>query len=231
VGLLLARPGELGDFLRFGVMHSHWMANDQWLRNGRSVAIYANLRAFLDALNGGELRGGQLTAWLGLTAVSDLLIVGITALVTYRAASTPDLELPSMGLWLCAMMLVSPIAWGHYFPFIFPAMVGLAAGVQRGYRLPMAAGILIGTGLLGIYIAYFSGALRDRHLLFIAAIAIFAGHALTLRQWRERSDREAAHAPRADRLTASMLSGERPLDYLLAAPPRRLGNCAPRRPA
>jgi len=128
-GLLLASPGELRDFLRFGVMHSHWMANDEWLRNDRSVAVYANLRAFLDALNGGELRSGQLTAWLALTAVSDLLIVAITALVTYRTPSTAALELLSMGLWLCAMILVSPIAWGHYFPFIFPAIVGLAAAL------------------------------------------------------------------------------------------------------
>jgi hypothetical protein len=80
------------------------------------------------------------------------------------------------------MILVSPIAWDHYLPMILALIFGLAACILRGERIPLRGGILIAAGMLGVYLAYFSGALRNLHLFFFATILIYSGGAITI--WR-----------------------------------------------
>ena len=200
-GLILTSSGSARDFLRFGVMHSNWLINDQWLRNTRSIAIYPNLRALLDLLYGGSLPVSGIRLWLALTALADTLVVAITAMISYRASITSDVDVPSIGLWLCAMILVSPIAWGHYLPFIIPMIIGLATCALRGERVPLLGGILIGAGLLGIYAAYFSGALRDLHLFFFSASVIYSGGAITI--WHWSTGRSRPGPPEASGLCAT----------------------------
>lgn len=115
-GLLLTRSGNQGSYLSSGVMHSSWLQDDRFLRDSRSIAIFYNLRAVLDWFNGRPLQGEALMAWLALTALADVIVIGVAFFATRRVDSAPEIELAAFGLWLCAAILVSPIAWGHYQP-------------------------------------------------------------------------------------------------------------------
>jgi len=179
-GLLLTSRGNQHAFLNFGILHSQWLEDDGWLRNDRSLSIYSNLRALLDWLSGGPLTGRLVQLWMGLTAIGDAIVIAITLFVTARAARSPQADVASLGLWLCAAIIVSPISWGHYLPLIMPLLLGSIACVIRREKLPYAAILLVGLGLSGIYLAYFAGALREHHAFFLATLMIFAGCVRTL---------------------------------------------------
>jgi alpha-1,2-mannosyltransferase len=179
-GLLLTSRGNQHTFLNSGILRSQWLADDGWLRNDRSLAIYSNLRALLDWLNGGPLTGRLVQLWIGLTAIADAIVVAITLFVTARAARSPGADVASFGLWLCAAIIISPISWGHYLPLIIPLLLGLATCAIRCEKPPYVAILLIGLGVLGIYAAYFDGALREDHVFFIATFVIFTGSVLAL---------------------------------------------------
>ncbi len=179
-GLLLTSQGNQHAFLNFGILHSQWLEDDGWLRNDRSLAIYSNLRALLDWLNGGPLTGRLIPLWMRLTAIAAAIVTAVTLFVTARAERSPEADVTSFGLWLCAAIIVSPISWGHYLPLIIPLLLGLTACAIRREKPPYAALLLVGLGVLGIYVAYFAGALREHHAFFIATLMIFVGSARTL---------------------------------------------------
>jgi len=188
LGMVLTGARSQYAFMQSGVLHSSWLADDAWLRNDRSIAVYSNLRALLDWLSGGSLPEPLIPLWLGLTALACVLTVAITAAATRRPARSAEGEVASYGLWLTAAIIVSPISWGHYLPLILPLLFGLAVDAIRCPRKSTIARLLVVTGLIALYAAYFAGALRQRHILFVATVLIFAGSAWLVGQSRKSSE-------------------------------------------
>jgi hypothetical protein len=187
LGMVLTGARSQYAFMQSGVLHSSWLADDAWLRNDRSIAVYSNLRALLDWLSGGSLPEQLIPLWLGLTALACALTVAMTAAATRRPARSVEGEVASYGLWLTAAIIVSPISWGHYLPLILPLLFGLAVDAIRCPRKSTIARLLVVTGLIALYAAYFAGALRQRHILFVATVLIFAGSAWLVGQSRKSS--------------------------------------------
>jgi hypothetical protein len=170
------------DYAHYGILTSAWLTNDAWLRNDRSIAILSNLRAILDWLYGGPLPPHVLALWLALTALADLSLIATAVAVTRYARDRRELDLPCLGLWLCAAITVSPIAWGHYLPFALPLLLGVGACVLCGAR-PDPGGFLVVSGLVGTVLPFFSGPMRSLHMLFWATLLIYTGGCLMISRW------------------------------------------------
>ncbi len=173
-GLALTGVHSIRDFAQFGIVGSSWLSTDSWLRNDRSIAILSNLRVPIDAIFGPAPPAAGIALWLGLTTVADAAVVAAAFYLTYRAAADRSLDMACFALWLAAAIVVSPIGWGHYLPFLIPlilSMLALLASAEVG----AAGAALFLVGLSGTILPYYSGALRRIHMMFFATILIYAG--------------------------------------------------------
>ena len=175
-GLLITGVHSIGDFAHFGILGSSWLSTDAWLRNDRSIAVLSNVRVVIDAIFGAAPSPAGIRAWLSITALIDLIIVAAAGMVTVIAhRGRAETDMACFGLWLMAAIVVSPISWGHYLPFALPLLLAICAIIARGDEIPTGAAAIFIAGLLGTILPYFSGAMREMHLLFFAAMLIYFG--------------------------------------------------------
>jgi Glycosyltransferase family 87 len=178
-GLVATGVHSIGDFAHFGILSSSWLSTDAWLRNDRSIAVLSNVRVVIDAMFGSAPSPAGLHLWLAVTAIVDLVIVAAAAAITLRARRERALDVACYGLWLAAAIIVSPISWGHYLPFAIPLLLGICAIIGRGDGVSDVAAIAFALGVIGTILPYFSGGMRQMHMLFFATIVFyFAGCAI-----------------------------------------------------
>ena len=123
----------------------------------------------------------------GVIAI-DLLLLALAALALRR--STPDDDMvPDVGLVTLLAVLVSPIAWDHYFLLAFPAWVAaLSRGPdarQRGTWIALVAAGIATSGVLTV------ASSRARGILLEHSIFAWGGVVLTLVLLVERLRRPA----------------------------------------
>lgn len=174
-GLALTGVHSSRDFARFGIVGSSWLSTDTWLRNDRSIAILSNLRVPIDAIFGPAPPAAGIALWFGLTALADAGVVAAAFYLTYRAAAARSLDFGCFGLWLAAAIVVSPIGWAHYLPFLIPLIIASIAIVASSEEVDAAGTVLFLAGLTGTILPYYSGALRRVHMMFFATVALYLG--------------------------------------------------------
>jgi Glycosyltransferase family 87 len=175
VGLALTGVHSIRDFAHFGIIGSSWLSTDTWLRNDRSIAILSNMRVPIDAIFGAAPPAAGIALWLGLTALADAAVVAAAFYLTYRAAAARSLDLASFGLWLAAAIVVSPIGWSHYLPFMIPLILVTLATIASAEDVNAAGAVLFLAGLTGTILPYYAGALRHVHMMFFATILAYIG--------------------------------------------------------
>ncbi|HZP44055.1 MAG TPA: glycosyltransferase family 87 protein [Candidatus Binataceae bacterium] len=199
-GLMLTRARNEHSYVSAGILHSSWLEDDGFLRNSRAIALYYNLRALMDWLAGGPVSGSGLRLWLALTALADLLVVAVTFISTARSHRSDAHDLAAFGLWICAALLVSPIAWGHYLPLLLPLLFALGVLELRGASLGWCARILVLTGLTLISLGFFTSVVRELHAFFLATVAIFIGGNIILRRpYQGEAPGRSARSPSVSR--------------------------------
>jgi hypothetical protein len=132
----------------------------------------------------------ELRLWIAVIAVTLILDIGVVAVllwVTSRAANDSVSDGLVFGLWLIAMVLVSPLAYWSELVLLFPAYIFASVAAWRlsisGRAFPglgfVAGAILIGTCAaieLIKALPYFQPRL-------LAALLIFIGATIILRSW------------------------------------------------
>jgi hypothetical protein len=180
VGLAITGVHSIRDFAHFGIVGSNWLSTDTWLRNDRSIAILSNLRVPIDAIFGTSPSATGIALWFGLTALADAAVVAAAFYMTYRAAAARSLDMACCGLWLAAAIVVSPIGWGHYLPFLIPLILAILALLASADEVDTAGAVLFLAGLTGTILPYYSGGLRRVHMMFFATILVYASACLII---------------------------------------------------
>jgi hypothetical protein len=179
-GLALTGVQSVRDFAHFGIVGSTWLSTDTWLRNDRSIAILSNLRVPIDAIFGPAPPAAGIALWLGITALADAVLVVAAFSLTYRAAAARTLDMACFGLWLATSILVSPIGWGHYLPFLLPLIIAMLAILVTANKVDTAGTVFFLAGVAGTILPYYSGALRRVHVMFFATILVYTGACLII---------------------------------------------------
>jgi hypothetical protein len=92
------------------------------------------------------------TAVIAITSILDLMVIAALVWATLRAESDSVSDGIVFGLWLTAMLLLSPLAWSHELVLLFPTFLfaGLAATRIVAEGRPFARWQLtVGASLLG----------------------------------------------------------------------------------
>jgi Glycosyltransferase family 87 len=187
VGLVFTNLRYEYEFIHFGVPI---FGRDYWLLQERQIAILANLRWIMSVIHPGAPSGAAAVAWLGATALACLALIAAAARATRQSAASMELDVMCLGIWIGAALMISPLAWAHELPLMFPIWLGAAAAIARGAEWRNAGVALLAVGLALIYAAYFASPLRRQHLFFIAALATYAGACLAVARWsREQTPR------------------------------------------
>ena len=182
-GLVLSNIGDQRRFLNASLLHSVWLSDDRWLRNDRSIATLSNIRTVLDWLYGRALPHEAFGLWYGLTAAADILLLVPSFYLTFRTSRDRELDAPCFGLWLCAAIMISPIAWGHYLPLLIPLLLGVAMLMMRRPRFNTSGALMLALGLIGSTAAYFWSPLCRLHAFFIATLLMYLGACLLVSGW------------------------------------------------
>jgi Glycosyltransferase family 87 len=160
-----------------------WM-NEYWPWSPVAVGVMQNIWSVLSRFFGAS---APVAIAFPIAIAADAALVAAAIAVTIADGRTKELDCLSLGLWIAAALMMSPIAWSHELPLMFPILIAVAAGIVRGLPVRPAGPILIAAGLLAIIVAHFSTPVRYLHTLFIAALAIYSAGYLIGSGWIEFS--------------------------------------------
>lgn len=175
-------PGEYEQLLR-----DFWrLANSGWPARGNNQSLIAAIDRYASGFSGGGVRelNGTIAIVYGVTAALMLAL----SLWTAARCRRPDRPTLFIELWAITSLavLLSPIAWDHYWLLMFPAFLILfddMPRLARGRRYATVAAAVLVTGLSPLTLgkAGFNTA-RDLSTYTIAGIVLFA--CLTAFCWR-----------------------------------------------
>jgi glycosyl transferase family 87 len=180
LGLVASNLRHEYEFIHFGVPI---FGRDYWLLQERQVAVLAFLRWVSSLVHPRPPSSAVAAVWLAATAVACLAMIAAAARATWQSRGRVELDVMCLGIWIGAALMISPLAWAHELPLMFPIWLGAAAAIARGSEWRTAGVALLVIGLVLIYVTYFASALRREHLFFIAAIATYAGACLAVTRW------------------------------------------------
>jgi hypothetical protein len=193
-GLVLSNLRYEYEFLHFGVPV---FGRDYWLLQERQVSILAYLRWVASLIHLGPPSGAAALAWLGATAIACLALIAAAARATSQSRGSGELDAMCLGIWIGAALMISPLAWAHELPLMFPIWLGTTAAIARDADWRNGGVALLAFGLALIYATYFAAPLRRQHLFFIAALATYAGACLAIARWSR------AGIPAGDAMTST----------------------------
>ncbi len=167
----------------------------------RSAAIAGHFAPDkIDVLNlifflvNGTIQAGSfgLAAVIAMTLAIDAVIVTVLVWATVRTQTDSDLDELTFGLWLAGGLLISPVAWRHEIPLLFPLYIATALTAGRVlYRRSAETGgrwLLLNPGFSLGFILVAACITREfipraNHLVphFLIPSIAFAGAALVLR--------------------------------------------------
>jgi hypothetical protein len=172
-----------------------------WLDMDRNVSIAGNVHWAMLKLFGTPPTPSAHAALTLMLDVAAIMVAG-AATIGERPVSA-EIDGLRFSLWLMAAILLSPLAWGHYFVLIIPFYIFAAAAtlntsrgansLHRGINRNL---VWLGIGLVGIIVPYFWTPMRHAHAYFAAlAITFVAGCSLTrMLANAERADHEKGRA-------------------------------------
>jgi hypothetical protein len=161
---------------------------DLWLvthNSTNSIALLPSVYAW-----GASLAKGGAPPWMAVIGVTLILDIGLAAVLlwaTSKAANDSVSDGLVFGLWLVAMVLVSPLAFSNELMLLFPAYIFASVAVWRlsipGRAFP-GLGFVAGAILVGACAAVeLIKALPDFRPQMLTALLTFVGTTLILRSW------------------------------------------------
>ena len=111
-----------------------------------------------------------------VTVLSEVAILGLTIRGTVKASSGPVGAELSFGLWLIALVLLSPTAWAHYGVLFLPSFVQLASAADRRVAPTLAIWSAVAAYAIAEVVGLIDpvGTTPIHKLLFLSAILCFA---------------------------------------------------------
>ena len=181
------------------LLRDFWrLANSGWPVRGNNQSLIAAIDRYVNGPSGGGVRDARGTVVVVYGVAAALMLV--SALWTAVACRTP--ARPTLVIQLaavtCLAVLLSPIAWDHYWLLTFPAFLilfGSAPWLGRTGRYGAFAAAMLVTGLSPLTLgrAGFNTA-RDLSTYTIAGLLLYAG--LTAMCWRLASGGRVSAAGR-----------------------------------
>ena len=170
LGVTLSRPSLWIDSLFHGA--APYFASLGWVQHGRAISILLNVYEAWPAL---QSRGGPAnTGVLAVTATLTVCLIAICALITRRARTDPIVDGITLGLWLAAMLLLSPLSWNHEVTLTLPIYLFSAIGVVTAAPISIGGIALASLAIAGCAAAYYSTPIRNHHIDFVALLAGFS---------------------------------------------------------
>jgi hypothetical protein len=169
---------------------------DLWLvthNSTNSIALLPNVYAWCASL----AKGGA-PPWIVVIAVTLILEIGVVTVLcwaTSRAGNDSISDGLVFGLWLIAMVLISPLAFWSELVLLFPAYIFASVAAWRllnaGRAFP-GLGFVVGTFLIGTCAAVeLIKALPDFQPQTLTAPLVFIGTTIIFRNWIDASQRSA----------------------------------------
>jgi hypothetical protein len=161
---------------------------DLWLvvhNSKNSIALLPNV----DAWSASLVKGGA-PPWMAVIAVTLILDMGIIAVLFWATSTAANDSISDglvFGLWLVAMVLVSPLAFWSELVMLFPAYIFASIAAWRlsisGRALP-GLGVVASAILIGICAAVeLVKALPDFQPHILEALVVFIATTAILRSW------------------------------------------------
>ena len=180
------------------LLRDFWrLANSGWPVRGNNQALIAAIDRYANGFSGGGVRelNGTIAIVYGVTAALML------AVSSWTAARSRRPERPTLLIQLAAItslaVLLSPIAWDHYWLLMFPAFLILFDSAPwlgpAGRYATVAAAVLV-TGLSPLTLGKTGfNAARDLSAYTIAGVIVYV--CLTLWCWRIPAEARRLSAP------------------------------------
>jgi hypothetical protein len=180
---------------------------DLWIvvhNSKNSVALLPNVYAW-----SASLAKGGAPPWMAVIAVTLILDIGLAAVLfwaTSNAANDSVSDGLVFGLWLVAMVVVSPLAFWSELVMLFPAYIFASIAAWRlsssGRAFP-GLGVVAGALLIGMCAAVeLVKALPDFQPHMLEALLIFIATPTILRSWIGASQRSAGRTTQSVELGA-----------------------------
>ena len=180
---------------------------DLWLvthNSTNSIALLPNIYVW-----SASLAKGGAPPWMAVIAVTLILDIGLAAVLfwaTSNAANDSVSDGLVFGLWLVAMVVVSPLAFWSELVMLFPAYIFASIAAWRlsnsGRAFP-GLGVVAGAILIGICAAVeLVKALPDFRPHMLEALLIFIATTTILKSWIGASQRSAGRTTQSVELGA-----------------------------
>lgn len=179
------------------LLRDFWrLANSGWPARGNNQSLVAAIDRYLNGFSAGGVRGLDGTIAIVHGAASALMLAAASwTAVRCRAPDRPTLVIQVAAV-TCVAVLLSPIAWDHYWLLMFPAFLILVDSTpwlgRGGRNLAFAAAVLV-TGLSPLTLgkAGFNSA-RDLSTYTIAGLLLYV--CLTALCWKVAAGRRVSAA-------------------------------------